>query len=361
MVPDSATLNELQGSLPAFSPALARLSRILFDARIVDLAAQQGIRFATVPAPSDARKFINPASMHLRCAYGDIATIIDLHSHPALASAALALDGDLRAALASALLKQVFERLGKLGCPALTVSSLKLLHDAGDAMDEAIASSLAIRIDSAGGSEIAVVADADASVLSALEDRSRNQSGQLPDFLAKLRLPGRARIGSRLCTPTLLRSLRPGDVLLNWQSGHACSDITSLQDVNMYWGSPRGLQYSAGARIDINLVTLETTPAMSIEEEIMNTQTITDQDIHVVDVAALELPVNLEIVTMVLPVEQIAAMQPGHVMELPVSIADAQIRMVSYGQTLGYGQLVTVGEHLGFQISRMAKQHEPVA
>ena len=179
-----------------------------------------------------------------------------------------------------------------------------------------------------------------------------------PAEIAKLQMPGRARIAQRLCAPSLLRSLRPGDVLLGWLPSHTPFDQGSLQNVGMHWGSPRGLQYVAKARIERATVTIESEPTLYIESESMNTQFVADENAPATDIAELELPVNLEIATMVLPVEQISSLQPGHVMELPIAIADAQIRLVSYGQTLGYGQLVTVGENFGFQISRMAKQHD---
>ena len=38
----------------------------------------------------------------------------------------------------------------------------------------------------------------------------------------------------------------------------------------------------------------------------------------------------------------------------------AQLRLVAHGQTIGYGELVTVGEHLGIRIIRMAHRHGPI-
>ena len=79
------------------------------------------------------------------------------------------------------------------------------------------------------------------------------------------------------------------------------------------------------------------------------------------DVAALELPVTLEVATLALPLQQIGALQPGQVLELPLALADARVRLVACGQTLGHGKLVVVGEQLGFQVSTMANQDEPDA
>jgi type III secretion protein Q len=358
MYDDSVILSDIKNALAVYSVSAARLSRIFFDTRVVDIALGNDIRFSTVPASPHVNEFLKPACLHLRCAYGSMALIVDLHAHPALESAVLAPNREFRVLLATELLKRPLSKLEAMGLPAFTVSSFVKLQDIGDAFDEAIAEGLALRIHSDGGDEVIVISDVDAGVLLALEETLSQKRQKLPEFIAKLKMPGRARIAQRVCSPSLLRSLRSGDILLGWWPERPAIDIASLEGVNMYWGSPRGLQYVAKARIDCATITIESEPTLCIESEIMNTQFVANQNAPTTDIANLELPVNLEIATMVLPVEQISALQPGHVMELPITIADAQIRLVSYGQTLGYGQLVTIGENFGFQVSKMAKQHD---
>jgi type III secretion protein Q len=77
-------------------------------------------------------------------------------------------------------------------------------------------------------------------------------------------------------------------------------------------------------------------------------------------IGELELPVQFEIDTVALPLAQLSTLGPGYVLELPVPVADAQLRLVAHGQTIGYGELVTVGEHLGIRIIRMAHRHGPI-
>ncbi len=77
-------------------------------------------------------------------------------------------------------------------------------------------------------------------------------------------------------------------------------------------------------------------------------------------VGELELPVQFEIDTVSLPIEQLSVLEPGYVIELPVAVADAQLRLVVHAQTVGYGELVAVGEHLGVRIIRMAHRHGTV-
>jgi type III secretion protein Q len=42
------------------------------------------------------------------------------------------------------------------------------------------------------------------------------------------------------------------------------------------------------------------------------------------------------------------------VLELQTPVAAAQLKLVTHGQTIGIGELVTVGEHLGVRILKMA-------
>lgn len=77
-------------------------------------------------------------------------------------------------------------------------------------------------------------------------------------------------------------------------------------------------------------------------------------------IGELELPVQFEIDTVSLPIDQLSALEPGYVIELPVAVTDARLRLVVHGQTVGYGELVAVGEHLGVRIIRMAHRHGTV-
>lgn len=75
-----------------------------------------------------------------------------------------------------------------------------------------------------------------------------------------------------------------------------------------------------------------------------------------VSIGELDLPVKVEIDTVSLPVAQLSALRAGYVLQMPVLVRDAQVRLVSYGQTVAYGELVAVGEHLGVRIVRVCNQ-----
>jgi type III secretion protein Q len=74
----------------------------------------------------------------------------------------------------------------------------------------------------------------------------------------------------------------------------------------------------------------------------------------------LELPVRFEIETITLPLVQLSALRSGYVLELPGTVRDARVRLLAYGQVIGTGELVTVGEHLGVRIVHMANGHDSV-
>jgi len=354
MYTDNSPVDALQTHFPSFSPTLARLSRILFDTRFAALAVQQALTVSSIPAHHC--RFEIPARLHVGCPSGEIALVLDLKRHPALESAALASNGDLRTALLGVLLKRLLQHMSIAALAVLKVSLLEFI----ELEDGGIDNGLAIQVEGHDREETFLITAIDAGVLDALEQEvhATAVSKTLPYFLATLRMPCQVRIASRLCTPALLSSLRSGDVLLNWQVSGDSVGLDLLNGVNLYWGAPRGLQYFSQARIEGSVIIIETEPTMNIDEGDLAHQRHTNPDCGAVNIAALELPVSLEIVTMVLPLEQIGALQPGHVLEMPLAVKDMQIRLMSYGQTLGFGQLVRVGEHLGLQISQMANKNE---
>ena len=80
----------------------------------------------------------------------------------------------------------------------------------------------------------------------------------------------------------------------------------------------------------------------------------TDHPDDPIRIGELELPVQFEIDTVAMPLSQLSSLAPGYVVEFPVPFADARLRLVAHGRTIGYGELVTVGDHLGVRIIRMA-------
>ena len=92
----------------------------------------------------------------------------------------------------------------------------------------------------------------------------------------------------------------------------------------------------------------------------MDTPSEQPEDLAAFDVSGLGLPIRFEVDTVAMPVSQLTALRPGYVVELAVPLADARIRLSAHGQTIGFGELVTVGEHLGVRILEMTHGDDSV-
>lgn len=343
---ESTTTVPLHQRLPVLAPALARLTRLLFTRAAGDLAARLALRI--VPLAADAVPALaQPACLRLHGAQGGLRCVFDLQAYPALESAALAPRGHWRAVLADALLQPCRDALAQLGLPSLSVTALVTDEDVP-------LSGVALQLcpDDGAPATTLIVTDVDPGLLDALE--ALLPPADLPAWLGELPLAGAAVLAARHCTPALLATLRPGDVLLGWRGG--VTDPALLDRVTLRWGAAAGRHYRAAAAIAGHAVTLTGQPTLCLEPSLMD-----HMEQPATDVAALELPVTLEIVTLAMPLQQIGALQPGQVLELPLALADARVRLVACGQTLGHGKLVVVGEQLGFQVSAMANQDEPDA
>lgn len=349
---DNKTIQPLHTRLPALTPSLARLTCLLFDQRGAVLA--EHLSWSLAPAPAGQALPTDAARLRLQSEHGGLDCEFALAPHPALESAALAPSGQWRAALADALLQPWLQRWQQLGLPALSVSALSPPGaDAGHAATGcALATGLALQLRAskapAPETITLIITDIDAGLLAALEAAPRPQT-DLPAWLGTLPLAGAAVIGARRCTPALLATLRRGDVLLGWRGG--VGSLATLPGVTLRWGAPQGLHYRAAASIADGAITLDSYPTLSLESDSM--EPYTAQDEGATDVAALELPITLEIATMAMPLQQLGAMQPGQVLALPLALADARVRMVACGQVIGHGTLVVVGEQLGFQLGAM--------
>ncbi len=165
----------------------------------------------------------------------------------------------------------------------------------------------------------------------------------LPVWLAALRVNTRLRIGERTASAALLQSLRPGDVLLH------CTASAAATSGEVLWGIAGGAVLRAPVRLNLQQMILEATPTMqhdTFEPEVAQSAS---------NVAELELPVQLEVDQLALSLSTLSGLQPGQILELSVPVDQADIRLVVYGQTIGIGRLVTVGEHLGVQILSMSE------
>ncbi|KWN01900.1 type III secretion protein [Burkholderia ubonensis] len=373
--PDTAAPRGIDAALPlpACSAFDAALARIVADARLAAWLARfpalSGWRAATDERP----RFERPGVLDLRWNGATARVAIDLAAFPALdvvAAPALDARGDasvsLRTALASALLAPLVAAFAAAGLDGVTIGGLRAAPPA--ALD-ATRCVLSFALD--GAPLRCALLDASMPWLDALAARLRGE--RLPDAagqLARVRLPGRVRLGSRRLPLAVLRSLRPGDVLLDLAP--AALGAARAGPLHAWWGARRATQWHATVLIEGTTMTMIETPdtADDLDEPIVagdlpagspadSPADPPDDDApgaapEPADLGDVDLPVHVEIDTLSLSIAELAALRPGYVLELPLAARDVPVRLVAYGQAIGGGRLVAVGAHVGVRIDRMA-------
>ncbi|KIP14170.1 type III secretion apparatus protein, YscQ/HrcQ family [Burkholderia sp. MSHR3999] len=373
--PDTAAPRGIDAALPlpACSAFDAALARIVADARLAAWLARfpalSGWRAATDERP----RFERPGVLDLRWNGATARIAIDLAAFPALdvvAAPALDARGDasvsLRTALASALLAPLVAAFAAAGLDGVTIGGLRAAPPA--ALD-ATRCVLSFALD--GAPLRCALLDASMPWLDALAARLRGE--RLPDAagqLARVRLPGRVRLGSRRLPLAVLRSLRPGDVLLDLAP--AALGAARAGPLHAWWGARRATQWHATVLIEGTTMTMIEAPdtADDLDEPIVagdlpagspadSPADAPDDDApgaapEPADLGDVDLPVHVEIDTLSLSIAELAALRPGYVLELPLAARDVPVRLVAYGQAIGGGRLVAVGAHLGVRIDRMA-------
>ncbi|KVQ76804.1 type III secretion protein [Burkholderia ubonensis] len=373
--PDTAAPRGIDAALPlpACSAFDAALARIVADARLAAWLARfpalSGWRAATDERP----RFERLGVLDLRWNGATARVAIDLAAFPALdvvAAPALDARGDasvsLRTALASALLAPLVAAFAAAGLDGVTIGGLRAAPPA--ALD-ATRCVLSFALD--GAPLRCALLDASMPWLDALAARLRGE--RLPDAagqLARMRLPGRVRLGSRRLPLAVLRSLRPGDVLLDLAP--AALGAARAGPLHAWWGARRATQWHATVLIEGTTMTMIETPdtADDLDEPIVagdlpagspadSPADAPDDDApdaasEPADLGDVDLPVHVEIDTLSLSIAELAALRPGYVLELPLAARDVPVRLVAYGQAIGGGRLVAVGAHLGVRIDRMA-------
>ncbi|WP_166767654.1 type III secretion system cytoplasmic ring protein SctQ [Xanthomonas euroxanthea] len=305
--------------------ARAQLGRILCDPRTARrcgfTAQRRGIRAAEA---ARLQLQFDSGTLELRIAARD-----------GLALLLNEADAALRTAIADVLLSDALRAFAPLGLGAAEVVAFERCADAANCLDIGIAL----------GDIDAIAETASPLLLAALHSATAALAtpSPLPAWLSALRLSTRLRIGQRTAAATLLQSLRPGDVLL-----HALGPAP-VRSGELLWGLPGGAVLRAPVHLNPQQMILETAPAMQHDTP------ESDPSQSTTDVAALELPVQLEVDQLALSLSVLSGLQPGQILELSVPVDQADIRLVVYGQTIGIGRLLAVGEHLGVQILSMSE------
>ncbi|WGS47793.1 type III secretion system cytoplasmic ring protein SctQ (plasmid) [Burkholderia sp. JSH-S8] len=379
--PDTAAPRGIDDALPlpACSPLDAALARIVADARLAAWLARFPALSGWRAALDERPRFERPGVLDLRWNGATARVAIDLAAFPALdvvAAPALDARGDasvsLRTALASALLAPLVAAFAAAGLDDVTIGGLRAVNAA--ALD-ATRCVLSFALD--GVPMRCALLDARTPWLDALAARVRGERPcDAAGLLARVRLPGRVRLGSRRLPLAVLRSLRPGDVLLDMAP--AALGAAQAGPLHAWWGARRATQWHATVLIEGTTMTMIETPdtADDLDEPIVagdlpaDSQADSQEDLpdddapgaapERADLGDVDLPVHVEIDTLSLSIAELAALRPGYVLELPLAARDVPVRLVAYGQAIGGGRLVAVGAHLGVRIDRMAGDDDSV-
>jgi type III secretion protein Q len=423
-VPQTAPIARLPlRAVPPLAARVARLvcdagtaQWLARDAAIVDWQA------TLEPAAERSHAtFEQPGVLDLAHAAGAVRVRFDLAAYPALDIAALPdgtlsrapVPGDaaraLRIAVAGVLLEPLLKRLAALGLGDMHVTQLARGTPPEPSVHDCATFDATFSLDGARHRARVLLT---ASVVDALEalhatrtvhltaDAFRTHAPSQTQNSAPFdgyKVPGRLILGSRRLPVDTLRALEAGDVLLRSLPGnlrallpasgveridetcaahaadahaadaHAATHATPLAEPAMAsatvaWGSPGLMRVHAQVNIEGRRLSLTKEPIMTDELDPVRPDDLLapDQHSNPIDIGELDLPVQFEVDTVALPLSQLYALRPGYVLELPTPVADAQLKLVTHGQTIGYGELVTVGDHLGIRILRMAHGDGPV-
>lgn len=338
---DDPQVDALVGRLPRLSPDQAALLRITQDARFaawlratlahesLGVAMRQPTPVWTLTVDSDA---------------GRLRLGLDPSDSPALQLALAHQPQDVACALVTHLLDDWAEAL------AQALGPLRVVEIQPEALPDAPWPGRLPCIQG-GGLPVALL-DADPAVLDRLSRRMASLGADLSP-LAAWPLRPVLRLFTRALPLSVLRSLQPGDAVLADASGPL-----------LRCGIGRLLQ--ARLFIDLQEFTVHLAEAPTLADDPAASQP--EDGVHGLEappvvgaLETLELPVAFELDTARVSLAELASMQPGYAVELAVPLAQAQVRLVCQGRTLGSGQLIAIGDQLGVRITRLEFAHDAAA
>ncbi|WP_087751644.1 type III secretion system cytoplasmic ring protein SctQ [Paraburkholderia caledonica] len=406
----------LAGLLPAIQPADACAARLLCDARNVDALRRLGRLDAVHVSHGDARDAASAEALEdagrivLAHLSGQLALHVDLARYPSLQILATPAEADhsgtqqsLRNAIANALLAPLVDSFNASGAGTWRVASVQRATKESATFESDNTARLRIAL-MREGVAYETLFDIALPTLRLIETRLASFGDQQQrrdlDAFATLGVPGRIALGARRVSIRALQKLRPGDVLLRTFSRATVLGLRGHGPLHLRaaWGTPGLRCMLATVALDGALLTLNDDPIMSEEtlqvegDELPRidygdpplddvpheaaiatgtaapTKSETEAEAEAqaeaeaapftqtspLDIGELDLPVQFEIDTLALPLSQVAALRRGYVIELDTPVTDARIKLVAHGQTIGHGELVSVGEHLGIRITGMA-------
>ena len=302
-------------------------------------ADRQGPGVETAAA---ARVVRNPLLATVRTPFGSVRLAIDASQWPALASAARLPDDGRRHAVLTLLIE------ARLGTLAGLVTDFDLqVGSAGDIGFAGVTLQIeAVRCD---------VVSVDDRLLDALEAYVAELSPSLPAAMFHRSLPSRILLAARSLPAGRLRDLQVGDVLLL----AAPNLLASGFEAWLSWGEGGPSELRTRVLLSGATMNLTSAPAVSgMPEDDVAGEVFLPGGRALL--ARLELPIGIELAGPLLRLADISGLKAGDVLELPVPIEQAQVRITVARQALGLGELVAIGGRLGVRILRMDAVPETV-
>ncbi len=379
---------------PKISKEAARITRLMSDTRLQRLLAEYaGVETIDVLTQTDQPISQVAASTALTVLIrilhreGQAQACFDAKNWPILYMLAassnapsVASSAELHQAIVDILLAPVAQKLEALGLEALHFEDLRVQEDVLAIDDAAIArlskpllskpptfdKDVVVRckLGSMPPTHFSITLKSiDESLLDYCEQLLDLQPLPLFESVLNLGIPGQALIGAQNITLGALCRLRCGDVLIGGiqpEYKTILSPSPSLSHLVLSWGLPgaralRGFAALEGQNLVMKEGLIVHQTHQTDEQSVEDNEDITQMDSELPDLAELDMPVHFEIDTVVMPLARLCALGAGHIMELPISLAHAPVRLITHGKTIGSGELVAIGDHLGIRIQKMAK------
>ncbi len=366
------TVRTLNGLLPTLTSNTARLARLAASQHCAQQLAQQAQvhDLQILPSLNAYPASTSWASLSVQHPLGQAQVSFDLTPWPTLKMLAtesesiqVSTDSALEASVLEILFSEAAQRLQNFGLEALSFRNLSLL-----AQDKKAASSpkesitLSFKLAAEKNERFALtVNQIDNSLLDTLEKLLTHQpvacQVKRSQPFPQLKIPGRALLGIQRLSIETIYSLREGDILLNGIAPHYRTLLNAhaaLDAVELMWGTPHAKKLRCTGKLEGQMIVIKDTPVISEDIDNEETTAATGDEEELNDLAQLEVPVRLEVDTVMLPLAQLSALNTGYVIELPIPLSQASVRLTIHGQVIGFGELVAVGEHLAVRINKMA-------
>ncbi len=362
------TVRTLNGLLPTLTSNTARLARLVTSQRCTQrLAAQAQVHdLQIVPSVNAYSVSTGCASLSVQHPLGQVQVSFDLTPWPMLQMLAadsdvmqVSADSALEASVLEIFLSEAAQRLQNFGLEALSFRNLSWLAQnkkAAGAPEESL--TLSVKFDADKNERfVLTINQIDSSLLDALEELLTHEPVASNRSFSQLKIPGRALLGIQRLSIETIYSLREGDILLNGIAPHyrtLLNTHTALDTIELMWGTPDAKRLRCTGKLEGQMIVIKDTPVISEDIDNEETTASTGDEEELNDLAQLEVPVRLEVDTMMLPLAQLSALNTGYVIELPIPLSQANVRLTIHGQAIGFGELVAVGEHLAVRINKMA-------